>query len=127
MLQIRNVTHAYGKLASLRDVSLQVGAGEIVCLLGPSGCGKTTLLRIIAGLETNYQGQVMFDGLEIGSTPVHRRQFGLMFQDFALFPHLSVADNVAYGLQRRGIRPIADWRASGSATGSGWPVRHGRP
>ncbi len=104
MLHIKNVSHTYGKLVSLRDVSLRVGRRDIVCLLGPSGCGKTTLLRIIAGLETNYQGQLMLDGADIGSTPVHRRQFGLMFQDFALFPHMSVADNIAYGLLRRGIR-----------------------
>ena len=104
MLHIRDVSHAYGKLVSLRKVSLRVGTGEIICLLGPSGCGKTTLLRIIAGLEPDYQGQVTLHGVDIGSTPVHQREFGLMFQDFALFPHMSVADNVAYGLKRRGFR-----------------------
>ena len=104
MLQIKDVSHAYGELASLRNVSLHVGTGELVCLLGPSGCGKTTLLRIIAGLETGYQGRVTLHGVDIGYTPVHQREFGLMFQDFALFPHMSVADNVAYGLKRRGIR-----------------------
>lgn len=104
MLQTEEVSHAYGKLVSLRKVSLHVARGEIVCLLGPSGCGKTTLLRIIAGLETDYQGKVTLDGADIGHTPAHQREFGLMFQDFALFPHMSVADNVAYGLKRRGIR-----------------------
>lgn len=104
MLRIDDVSHAYGRLQSLRQVSLHVGTGEIVCLLGPSGCGKTTLLRIIAGLETDYEGAVTFDDVDIRRTPAHQREFGLMFQDFALFPHMSVADNVAYGLRRRGMR-----------------------
>ncbi|MYD11034.1 MAG: ABC transporter ATP-binding protein [Chloroflexi bacterium] len=104
MLRVSEVSHAYGRLESLRSVSLQVETGEIVCLLGPSGCGKTTLLRIIAGLEENYRGQVTLDGQDIGGAPAHQRGFGLMFQDFALFPHMSVADNVAYGLRRRGVR-----------------------
>jgi len=103
MLRIIAVSHAYGNNASLRQVSLNAGTGEIVCLLGPSGCGKTTLLRIIAGLERDYQGSVTFKDAEIGSTPAHQREFGLMFQDFALFPHMSVAENVAYGLKRRGL------------------------
>lgn len=106
MLLVKDVSHAYGRLVSLRKVSLQVCAGEIICLLGPSGCGKTTLLRIIAGLERDYQGNVVFDGVDIGEMPVHQREFGLMFQDFALFPHMSVADNIAYGLKRRGIRRL---------------------
>lgn len=104
MLRIQRVSHAYGQLVSLQDVSLQIDTGEIVCLLGPSGCGKTTLLRIIAGLESDYLGLVTLHGADIGATPAHQRGFGLMFQDFALFPHMSVADNVAYGLKRRGLR-----------------------
>ena len=103
MLQIKDVSHAYGNNVSLRQVSLNAGTGEIVCLLGPSGCGKTTLLRIIAGLERDYQGGVTFNDADIGATPAHQREFGLMFQDFALFPHMSVAENVAYGLKRRGL------------------------
>lgn len=103
MLQIERVSHAYGDIVSLRDVTLDLEAGEILCLLGPSGCGKTTLLRIIAGLETEYDGAVIFDGEDIGPIPAHRRGFGLMFQDFALFPHLSTAGNIAYGLKRLGL------------------------
>lgn len=104
MLRIERVSHAYGSIVSLRDVTLDVEPGEILCLLGPSGCGKTTLLRIIAGLETDYDGAVVFDGEDIRPVPAHRRGFGLMFQDFALFPHLSTADNIAYGLKRLGLR-----------------------
>ena len=104
MLQIERVSHAYDSIVSLRDVTLDLEPGEILCLLGPSGCGKTTLLRIIAGLETEYDGAVLFDGEDIGPVAAHRRGFGLMFQDFALFPHLSAADNIAYGLKRLGLR-----------------------
>jgi len=88
-------------------VSLEVEAGEIICLLGPSGCGKTTLLRMIAGLERPDSGQVFFVGQEITRLAPHRRGFGMMFQDFALFPHKNVFDNVAFGLQTRGDSPAA--------------------
>ena len=104
MLRIERVSHAYGDIVSLRDVSLDLEPGEILCLLGPSGCGKTTLLRIIAGLETDYEGAIVFDGEDMRPVPVHRRGFGLMFQDFALFPHLSTGDNIAYGLKRLGLK-----------------------
>ena len=100
MLNLENVSHSYQQVASLRGVSLRVEPGEILCLLGPSGCGKTTLLRIIAGLEADYQGKILFNGQDLRNAPVHEREFGLMFQDFALFPHLSVEGNVAYGLKR---------------------------
>lgn len=102
MLRLTNVTHAYGDVVSLRGVSLDLPPGEILCLLGPSGCGKTTLLRIIAGLEGDYSGDIRLDGADIRSLPAHERGFGLMFQDYALFPHMSVRDNIAYGLKRRG-------------------------
>ncbi len=102
MLRIEGLSHAYQDIVSLRDVSLQVDAGEILCLLGPSGCGKTTLLRVIAGLEAEYRGAISFAGAKIDKLPAHQRGFGLMFQDYALFPHMSVADNIAYGLKRRG-------------------------
>ncbi len=102
MLRLAAVTHAYGDVVSLRGVSLDLPPGEILCLLGPSGCGKTTLLRIIAGLEGNYSGEIRLDGADIRPVPVHERGFGLMFQDYALFPHMSVRQNIAYGLKRRG-------------------------
>ncbi len=93
--------------SAVKGVSLAVDAGEIVCLLGPSGCGKTTLLRMIAGLETPDSGQVFFAEQEITHLAPHRRGFGMMFQDFALFPHKNVFDNVAFGLQTRGESPQA--------------------
>ena len=102
MLRLDNIAHAYGDVVSLRGVSLELPPAEILCLLGPSGCGKTTLLRIIAGLEGDYSGEVSRDNASLRHLPTHQREFGLMFQDFALFPHLSVAQNVAYGLKRRG-------------------------
>ena len=101
MLELSRVSHAYGEIVALRDFSLQVEPGEILCLLGPSGCGKTTLLRVIAGLEPEYDGDITLHGINIRPIPVHQREFGFMFQDFALFPHMSVAKNIAYGLKRR--------------------------
>jgi ABC-type Fe3+/spermidine/putrescine transport system ATPase subunit len=101
LLSIRDITKRFGGEPALVDVSFDVVDGEIVCLLGPSGCGKTTLLRIVAGLETPDAGQVLIDGQDIGPVPPHRRDFGLMFQDYALFPHKNVFDNVAFGLQMK--------------------------
>ena len=103
MLSIEGVAQAYGAVIALREVSLKLEPGEILCLLGPSGCGKTTLLRIIAGLETEYRGRVALNGVDLRPVPAHQRGFGYMFQDYALFPHMSVADNIAYGLRRQGI------------------------
>jgi ABC-type Fe3+/spermidine/putrescine transport system ATPase subunit len=88
----------------LRGLDLQVAAGETVTVLGPSGSGKSTLLKIIAGLEAPDAGQVWLDGRDISALPPHRRQCGLLFQDFALFPHLNVQDNVAFGLIEQGMR-----------------------
>ncbi len=99
LLQVSHLTKSFADKPTLADVSFEVEAGEIVCLLGPSGCGKTTLLRIIAGLETADSGTVRFEGHDLQSIPVHQRHFGLMFQDFALFPHKNVWDNVIFGLR----------------------------
>ncbi|MBK8025704.1 MAG: ABC transporter ATP-binding protein [Chloroflexi bacterium] len=102
-LRVERITKRFGGREVLCDISLEIPAGEIVGLLGPSGCGKTTLLRIIAGLETPDEGEVNLNSQRITDQPVHERGFGLMFQDHALFPHLSVADNVAFGLKMRGV------------------------
>ena len=98
-LKIRNLNKSFDELRVLQGVSFDVASGEIVVLLGPSGCGKTTLLRIIAGLESHYQGDIFWDGGEIRDIPVHRRGFGMVFQDFALFPHKSVEENIDFGLR----------------------------
>ena len=103
LLDVRGVTKSYvaGKTA-VSQLSLSIAAGEIVCLLGPSGCGKTTLLRLMAGLEQPDAGEVWFNGRSITHIPPHQRGFGMMFQDYALFPHKNVFDNIAFGLQMRG-------------------------
>ena len=105
MLQLKDLSHAYNEAVSLRNVNLWVAKDEILCLLGPSGCGKTTLLRIVAGLISDYTGEVILDGRDLRRLAAHERGFGLMFQDFALFPHMSVSDNIAYGLRRRRMAP----------------------
>ena len=109
MLELRGISKSWSPARGdsrslLRGVSLQVGAAETVAVLGPSGSGKSTLLKIIAGLEAPDAGQVFLDGKDIADLPPHRRQCGLLFQDFALFPHLSVQDNVAFGLVEQGQR-----------------------
>jgi ABC-type Fe3+/spermidine/putrescine transport system ATPase subunit len=98
-LTLSHISKHFGATPVLQDVSLAVEPGEILCLLGPSGCGKTTLLRIVAGLETPDQGQILVQGNAITTLPSHRRDFGLMFQDYVLFPHMTVGDNVAFGLK----------------------------
>ena len=105
LLQASRIFKSFADSTVLRDVSFQVDRGEIVCLLGPSGCGKTTLLRIIAGLETADSGTVTFDGRDMQAVPVHERGFGLMFQDFALFPHKNVWQNVIFGLRMQSLPP----------------------
>jgi len=98
MLELRHIHQSYGQQPLLQDVNLQVSAGEIVALLGPSGSGKSTLLRVVAGLQKPEAGSVWFDGVDITDSAPEQRGFALMFQDFALFPHLNVQDNVAFGL-----------------------------
>ena len=113
MLELRNICKKYGDRALAAGLSLQVGPGETLALLGPSGAGKSTLLKIAAGLEPPDQGSVWFNGQDITGLAPERRGFALMFQDFALFPHLNVLDNVAFGLVEQGIkRPAARERAA---------------
>ncbi|HYP70709.1 MAG TPA: ATP-binding cassette domain-containing protein, partial [Variovorax sp.] len=100
-LQLRGIGKHFGAFAALRNVDLTIRRGEFVCFLGPSGCGKTTLLRIIAGLESQTSGSIMQDGRDISLLPPAARDYGIMFQSYALFPNLSVAENVAYGLVNR--------------------------
>jgi ABC-type Fe3+/spermidine/putrescine transport system ATPase subunit len=108
LLEVTRVSKSFAPgTSAVDDVSLTLEQGEILCLLGPSGCGKTTLLRIIAGLELPDSGRVRFDGRDMAGVSPHERGFGMMFQDFALFPHKSVRDNVAFGLRMRRL-PAAE-------------------
>ena len=102
MLRIRGLSAGYGGLAVLHDIDLVVPKGELLCVLGPSGSGKSTLLRVVAGLEQPSRGDVALDGRDLASVPPHERDVGLMFQDYALFPHRDVGGNVAFGLRMRG-------------------------
>ncbi len=106
-IAIRNVSKQFGDFHALRDVSLDIESGELVALLGPSGCGKTTLLRIIAGLETADRGSILFSGEDTTEVHVRERQVGFVFQHYALFRHMSVFENVAFGLRvkPRSLRP----------------------
>ncbi|HAC64843.1 MAG TPA: putative 2-aminoethylphosphonate ABC transporter ATP-binding protein, partial [Cyanothece sp. UBA12306] len=98
-LKIENVSKNFGNFAALKDIYLDVYPGEFVCLLGPSGCGKTTLLRIICGLEEQTSGRVIQGGKDVSQLPPSRRDFGIVFQSYALFPNLTAAQNIAYGLE----------------------------
>jgi putative spermidine/putrescine transport system ATP-binding protein len=102
-LEIQRIGKSWGKLAALSGISLDIAAGRFVSLLGPSGCGKTTLLRLVAGSLAPDAGRLVLDGREITRLPTHRRNMGMVFQSFALFPHLSVAENVAFPLSVRGV------------------------
>jgi ABC-type Fe3+/spermidine/putrescine transport system ATPase subunit len=105
ILSIRNISKSFDQTKALEDVSFDVEKGEIVSLLGPSGCGKSTLLTIISGLESPDWGNIYWDNVPLGNTPPHLRDFGLMFQDFALFPHMNVYANVAFGLKMAHLTP----------------------
>jgi iron(III) transport system ATP-binding protein len=102
-VELTGITKRFGPLKAVDDVSLAIGEGDFFTLLGPSGCGKTTLLRILAGFHTPDAGEIRFDGRVINDIPPHRRQTAMVFQNYALFPHLTVFDNIAYGLRARRV------------------------
>jgi ABC-type Fe3+/spermidine/putrescine transport system ATPase subunit len=104
MLELRDIAKQWDRRPLLDGVNLSLAGGETVALLGASGSGKSTLLKIVAGLEAPERGSVWLDGLDIGHLPPEQRGFALMFQDFALFPHLDVQDNVVFGLVEQGVR-----------------------
>ncbi|QKD02790.1 ABC transporter ATP-binding protein [Mesorhizobium loti] len=102
-VEFRDIDIAYGKFVAVRDFSLSIAKGSFVTLLGPSGCGKTTILRSIAGLVDISEGQIMIDGRRVDDVPIYKRNIGLVFQSYALFPHKTVFDNVAFGLKYRNV------------------------
>jgi ABC-type Fe3+/spermidine/putrescine transport system ATPase subunit len=103
MLELIDIHKTYENKPLLSGISFSVQTGETVCLLGASGSGKSTLLRIITGLEEPESGDVLWDGVDLESVPTHQREFGLVFQDYALFPHLTVGENVAFGLKMQNL------------------------
>jgi putrescine transport system ATP-binding protein len=110
LVRFEGIAKRFGELAAVDDFTLDIWPGEFFALLGPSGCGKTTLLRMLAGFESPSAGRIMLDGEDIGAVPPHRRPVNMMFQSYALFPHLNVERNVAFGLRREngGRREIAN-------------------
>ena len=102
-IRIRNVTRRFGDVVAVDDLSLDIDRGELFCLLGASGCGKTTLLRMLAGFESVDGGSIEIDGIDMSRVPPAARPVNIMFQNYALFPHMSVADNIAYGPRRAGL------------------------
>jgi spermidine/putrescine ABC transporter ATP-binding subunit len=103
IISFRNISKRWGSAVGVDNVSLDIEPGEFFALLGPSGCGKTTLLRILAGLEVPTEGHVLIDGQDMGDIPPNRRAVNMVFQSYAVFPHMTVADNVAYGLKIDGV------------------------
>jgi putrescine transport system ATP-binding protein len=104
LVRFEKVSRRFGEVVAVDALSLDIHAGEFFALLGPSGCGKTTLLRLLAGFERPDAGRILLDGRDIAATPPHLRPVNMMFQNYALFPHLTVAGNIAFGLRQEGIR-----------------------
>jgi len=117
MIEIRNVTRSYGAFKALNDASLTIKEGEFFSLLGPSGCGKTTLLRMIAGFDTPTAGSILIDGQPMDGIPANRRPTNMVFQSYAIFPHLNVEQNVAYGLKRQKLEAGEERRRVEEALG----------
>ena len=103
-VRIEKVTKKFGDFVAVDDVSLDIYKGEIFCLLGGSGCGKTTLLRMLAGFETPTAGRICIDGVDMTDLPPYERPVNMMFQSYALFPHMTVEQNIAFGLKQEGMR-----------------------
>src|SRR5688500_15826470 len=124
LLSLKNISRSFGSTRAVADVSLDVEQGEFFGLLGPSGCGKTTTLRMIAGLEKPDSGTIQFQNTDITNLPAERRGFGMVFQNYALFPHLNVFENVAFGLHARHAAKAASGGSVASAIDQGQLPRY---
>ena len=125
-VSIQNVTKRFGAVAAAEDVSFDIQDGELFFLLGPSGCGKTTVLRLIAGFYAPDAGEIRFDGRPVNDVPPNQRNTGMVFQNYALWPHMTVAENVAYGLDVRGAsRDEKERRVRDAQEVLGAPARRG--
>jgi spermidine/putrescine transport system ATP-binding protein len=105
IIRIENLTHSFGNKTVLHDINLTFGRGEFVTILGPSGCGKTTLLRLIGGFLKAKEGKIIIAGADMTETPPHLRPVNTVFQRYALFPHLNVFNNIAFGLKLKKLKP----------------------
>ena len=105
-VELKNIKKSYGSFVALKDVTLTIDRGAFFTLLGPSGCGKTTLLRAIAGFHQQDSGEILVEGNSIGHLGANKRNVGMVFQDYAVFPHLSVFDNVAFGLVQQKLPSV---------------------
>jgi iron(III) transport system ATP-binding protein len=122
-LRIESIHKSFGSFVALKSIDLAIHPGELVCFLGPSGCGKTTLLRIIAGLESQTAGRVIQNGRDVSNAPPAARDYGIVFQSYALFPNLTIFANIAYGLvNRRRARPEIAARVAELLTLVGLPT-----
>ena len=127
-LEFENVTYHYpGTAQGLNSLTLSVNTGELVAVIGPSGSGKSTLLKLVSGLTTGHSGSIKLDGQELTHTPVHRRNIGMVFQNYALFPHLNVLDNISYGLKLRKVaKDVRDSKAQALLDAVGMSAFAGR-
>jgi ABC-type glutathione transport system ATPase component len=126
IITFENVTKRFGKMVAVDNVSLSVEEGEFFSLLGPSGCGKTTLLRMLAGFETPTEGRILIDGQDVSTVPPNKRPVNMVFQSYAVFPHMTVADNVAYGLKVDKVGKAERDQRVAEALGAGAAGRPGR-
>lgn len=111
LIRLENIRKSYGENEVLKNITISIQEKEFVTLLGPSGCGKTTTLRILGGFENPDSGRVLFDGKDITNVPSNRRNLNTVFQNYALFPHMTVGDNVAFGLRVKGMNESEIGRA----------------
>ena len=118
-VRLEGVTKRFDDFVAVRAIDLEIGQGEFFTMLGPSGCGKTTTLRMIAGFEQPTDGRVQIEGADVAGLPPHKRPTNTVFQSYALFPHMTVADNVGYGLKRQRARQGRDHGAASPPSSSG--------